>query len=89
MAFQLAEVTANAETLQPINLKLFDESGDLLHDNTFESYSTVEDGRPFFNRQLLDNRIVPVNQTLLIVSNIQNVDLDLDLFNPEKLGTEE
>ena len=39
VAFQQAQVTADLETLQPVNLKLFDESGDLLHDNTFETYT--------------------------------------------------
>jgi len=88
IAFPLAEVTANALTLQPFNLKLFDESGDLLHDNTFESYTMLDDGRPYFDRQLLDNRIVPVNQTLMIVSNIQNIEPDFDRYDPDLLGVE-
>lgn len=88
IAFPKARVIANAETLQPIILDLFDESGDLLHHNTFESYDTVEDGRPFFDRQLLDNRVVPVNQTLLIVSNIVNAELDFSIFDETLLGAE-
>lgn len=86
VAFPLAEVTARADNFQPHELKLFDESGDLLHDNTFESYAVWEDGRPYFERQLLDNRIVPVNQTLLTVSNIKNAELSFDLFDPKLLG---
>jgi len=86
IAFQQARVVANAETMQPITLDLMDENGDLLHHNTFESYDMVEDGRPFFNRQLLDNRVVPVNQTLLIVSNIVNASIDFSIFDETLLG---
>jgi hypothetical protein len=85
VAYPKAEVTANAETLQPISLKLFDESGDLLHDNTFEAYGNVN-GVPYFETQLLDNRVVPVNQTLLTITNIENKELDATLFDPEFLG---
>ncbi len=85
VAFPKAEVTANAQTLQPINLKLFDESGDLLHDNTYESYTEFDAG-PIFQQQLLDNRIVPVNQTLLNLLTFQIQPLDDDLFDPNLLG---
>ncbi len=86
VAFPKAVVVAPLETLRPATLKLFDESGDLLHDNTFESYAQTEDGRPYFDRQLLDNRIVPVNQTLLTITNIENKELPDALFDVTKLG---
>lgn len=86
VAFQQARVVADAQTLQPQTLELFDESGDLLHFNTFEEYSTTPDGRPYFSRQLLDNQIVPVNQTLMIITNIENKALPAEMFDPSKLG---
>lgn len=86
VAFQRARVVADAQTLQPKTLELFDESGDLLHFNTFEEYGTTADGRPYFVRQLLDNRIVPVNQTLMIITNIENKALPAEMFDPTKLG---
>ena len=85
VAFPRAEVTADAQTLRPINLKLFDESGDLLHDNTFTAYAEVN-GVPYFETQLLDNQIVPVNQTLLTITNIQNREIDPATFDPTRLG---
>ncbi len=85
VAFQKAQVTADFETLQPVNLKLFDESGDLLHDNTFESYTAFDNG-PLFEKQLLDNRIVPVNQTLLDLSDFIAFAHEDDVFNPAALG---
>ena len=84
VAFPLIEVTTTPE-LQPVNLKLFDESGDLLHDNTFETYMELPEG-PIFGRQLLDNRVVPVNQTLLNLLTFQILPLDDDLFDPDLLG---
>ncbi|HEY5595965.1 MAG TPA: outer membrane lipoprotein-sorting protein [Candidatus Bipolaricaulota bacterium] len=86
VAFQQARVVADAQTLQPKTLELFDESGDLLHFNTFEEYGTTADGRPYFVRQLLDNQIVPVNQTLMIITNIENKALPAEMFDPTKLG---
>ena len=86
VAYQKARVVANALTLEPIMLELFDESGDLLHFNTFESYATTSDGRPFFDAQLLDNRIVPVNQTLLKITNIESKVLPDAQFDPNQLG---
>jgi len=85
VAFPVAEVVANAETLQVVDLRLFDESGDLLHDNTFVKYNELN-GLPYFESQLLDNRIVPVNQTLLTITNIEHNPLSLDLFDPNNLG---
>jgi len=85
VAFQKVQVTADLETLQPVNLKLFDDSGDLLHDNTFESYTQFQNG-PLFDRQLLDNRIVPVNQTLLALSDFISFAHEDDVFNPTALG---
>lgn len=86
VAFPQAKVVARLDSLQPLTLKLFDESGDLLHDNTFESYNATEDGRPYFDRQLLDNRVVPVNQTLLTITNIENKELPNALFDVNQLG---
>jgi len=86
VAFQKAGVVADALTLRPITLELFDESGDLLHLNSFESYSATADGRPFFNAQLLDNRVVPVNQTLLKITNIESKVLPDELFDVNQLG---
>ncbi len=86
VAFQKASVVADAMTLQPITLELFDESGDLLHINTFESYSATADGRPFFDQQLLDNRVVPVNQTLLSITNIESKVLPDEMFDVNQLG---
>jgi len=85
VAFPIARVVADAQTLQPITLELFDASGDLLHLNTFEAYSEV-DGLPYFETQLLDNRIVPVNRTLMTITNIENTDLAESLFDPNELG---
>jgi hypothetical protein len=84
VAFPLVEVTATME-LQPENLKLFDESGDLLHDNTFETYNQFPEG-PIFGRQLLDNRVVPVNQTLMNLLTFVIEPLEDDLFDPDLLG---
>ncbi len=84
VAFPLVEVTATPE-LQPVNLKLFDASGDLLHDNTFETYNDFPEG-PIFGRQLLDNRIVPVNQTLMNLLTFQIQDVDESLFDVDLLG---
>ncbi len=86
VAYQKATVVANALTLEPITLELFDESGDLLHSNTFESYDATGDGRPFFDSQLLDNRVVPVNQTLLQITNIESKVLPEAQFDPNGLG---
>jgi len=86
VAFPKAVAIAEAESLRVITLQLFDESGDLLHENTFESYAETPDGRPYFDRQLLDNRIVPVNQTLLIITNIENTVLPDALFDVNELG---
>jgi outer membrane lipoprotein-sorting protein len=85
VAYPRAEVIANAETLQPVSLKLFDESGDLLHDNTFVEYADLN-GAPYFETQLLDNRIVPVNQTQLTMTNIEYVPLTEAFFDPNNLG---
>lgn len=86
VAFQKASVVADAMTLQPITLELFDESGDLLHFNTFESYAATPDGRPYFDAQLLDNRVVPVNQTLLKITNIESKVLPDEMFDVNQLG---
>jgi outer membrane lipoprotein-sorting protein len=85
VAFPRAEVIADAVTLQPVSLRLFDESGDLLHDNTFVAYAELN-GAPYFETQLLDNRIVPVNQTQLTMTNIEHVSLTEDYFDPNNLG---
>jgi hypothetical protein len=85
IAFQAATVAANAETLRPITLALFDDDGDLLHLNTFEAYVVTND-KPHFQKQLLDNRIVPVNKTLLTITNLENKNLPNEMFDPELLG---
>ncbi len=85
VAFPQATVAADAETLQPVTLALHDEDGDLLHFNTFEEYG-VSGGKPHFKRQLLDNRVVPVNQTLMIVTHVETKDLPDEMFDPAELG---
>lgn len=84
--FSKATVTADPETLQPITLNLFDQSGDPLHENTFLRYTVSEDGRTHYEQQLLNNLVVPGNQTLLTVIGIDHIAMDEDFFDPEKLG---
>jgi len=84
--FSKATVTADPETLQPITLNLFDQDGDPLHENTFVSYTVSEDGRTHYEQQVLNNLVVPGNQTLLTVIGIDHVALDEDFFDPGKLS---
>ncbi len=84
--FSQATVTADPETLQPITLNLFDQDGDPLHENTFLSYTISEDGRAHYEQQLLNNLVIPGNQTLLTIIGIDHVAMDESFFDIEKLG---
>jgi hypothetical protein len=84
--FSKSTVTADPETLQPITVDLFDQDGDPLHHNTFLSYTETEDGRAYYEQQLLENLIIPGNQTLLTVLSVDRVAMSEELFDADLLG---
>lgn len=74
-------------------LKLFDESGDLLHTVTvdLEDYRFFEDPTfmsklPYAAKQVIENHVVPGNVTTVGISNIEIKTFEDAFFDPAKLG---
>jgi hypothetical protein len=69
-------------------VKLFDESGDLLHtiEYDWQDYRTAETGGRYAETQVITNHVIPGNMTTLFVSDIEVGDFSDDLFDPTLLG---
>ena len=85
VAFPSATVTADAQTLRPLTLRLFALSGDPLNNVTYEEYAELK-GDGYVKKQLIENQLVTTNKTLLNITEIEAKDLPDDLFDPTKLG---